>query len=264
MVTSWTTSKLVVSRIMRNIRGVEAEYKDDIPEWIAEGVRKLKTKYSLEIKHKDLEIQFHLSNLNIPAESILQVEWNGGKLQYNPDGKNHQDMLRRNSFIQNLFISQSPIYSTTGDPLTTLDDYTGGNPFPRDIIVHLNSLPWIEGQWWYLNGNKIQTSMDCACVRVWYMAIPTDEENFPLIPDVENYQEALYWYNRMKLIEAGFEDKVVNHTMANQHFEKYAGRAIADITYPTVEQMEEQIYRHLNLFPHEYNWGAGWSGGLFI
>jgi len=268
MVTAWTSSKLVVSRILRNIKGVEADYVDSIPEWIAEGVRKLKTKYSLEIRCKEVNIKFHLSNLNIPAESIFSVTSGGGRLKYNVEGMNYQNFHARNNFLENLFVSDVPIYSTAGDPIQSLDDYTGGNPFPRDIIQRLYTLPWIEHEWWYLNGTKIQTSMECATIRVWYRTIPVDEHNFPLIPDVEHYQEALYWYNRMKLIEAGFEDKVMNHQMAKAEWNDWAGKAISQISYPTVEQMDEQIMRHLNMFPHEYHWGAhvdwNWGGRVDV
>ncbi len=271
MVTAWVSSKVVVSRIFRNIKGVEADYLDSIPEWIAEGVRKLKTKYSLEIRHKDISVDFHLGALNVPAESIICVEFRGTKLKYNPDGMSHREFNRdRNSnlFLENLFFSDVPVYSTAGDPIQSLDDYTGGNPFPRDIIQRLVDMPWHQHEWWYLNGNRIQVSVPVCKIRLWYMTIPMDEQNFPLIPDVENYHEALYWYNRMKLIEAGFEDKVTNHQMAMHLWNDYAGKAIADITYPTPEQVEEQVYRHLNLFPHEYHWGShvdwDWGGRALL
>jgi len=34
MIVNWISSKEVVSRVMRNIKGVQAEYMDDILEWI--------------------------------------------------------------------------------------------------------------------------------------------------------------------------------------------------------------------------------------
>jgi hypothetical protein len=269
MITSWISSREVVSRVLRNIKGVEADYVDSIPEWIGEGVRKLKTKYSLKIRAIDVQLYFHVAKFKIPSESIMYVTCKRGKLRYweGAELAGGIDHRHRGSWLENVFVSGVPIYSTTGDPIQSLDDYTGGNPFPRDIIEPLSTMGWAEGEWWKMNGPDLQSSLKDEKLTIWYMSIPTDEQNFPIIPDNEYYMECLYWYNRMKLIEAGFEDKVFNHGMAQAEWEKWWARAIADVTYPTVSQMEEQIQRHLNLFPHEYHWGAhadwGWGGAFY-
>lgn len=269
MVTAWTTSREVVSRVLRNIKGVEADYVDSIPEWIGEGVRKLKTKYSLKVKYTQVQLYYHVAKFKIPSESILYVTCGRGKLRHwaGVEMSGGVDHCHREGWLENLFASGMPVYSVTGDPLQSLDDYTGGNPFPRDIIEPVENMPWVEGHWWKMNGPDLQSSLKDEQLTIWYMSIPTDENNFPIIPDNENYMEALYWYNRMKLIEAGFEDKVVNHGMAKKEWQEYMLIARNEITYPTVSQMEEQIHRHLNLFPHEYHWGAhadwGFGGAYY-
>lgn len=253
MILTWTTSKIVVSRIMRNIKGVEAEYMESFPEWIAEAVRKMRTNYSLEIKHKDIDIEFFQGKLDCPGEAIICVEHCGTKLRYNnSDGQRFHNC--EDDFISNLFLSINPIYTAAGD---LVDEADPRSKFPRDIIVHMDALNWHGSLWYNLNYNKLQTNLKCGTVRVWYSALPTDPDdwNFPMIPDVENYLEAVYWYCRMKLIEAGFEDKIFSHDVADGKWEMFSGRAIADITYPTPDQVEASIARHCVLmFPSEYNW----------
>lgn len=265
MILNWTTSKVVISRIFRNIKGVEADYKDEITEWIAEAVVKMKTKYSLELKCKPLMIQFHQAKINFPGDTLCCITHRGGLLNYYPGQalNGNRTGARDKDFIRLLFQSRVPIYSTTGDPIQSLDDYEGGNPFPRDIIEGLNGVVPLHDAWYRLNYTTLQTSFECGPVEVYYMGLPLDEDNFLMIPDVEEFHEAVYWYVRMKLIEAGFEDKVFNHTMAQAEWWKHSGMAISQITYPTPSQVEEQVARHLNLFPHEYHWGAhvDWDWG---
>lgn len=38
--------------------------------------------------------------------------------------------------------------------------------------------------------------------------MPHDERGFPLVPDNANYQEAVYWFVRAKLIGTGHKDSV--------------------------------------------------------
>jgi hypothetical protein len=36
-------------------------------------------------------------------------------------------------------------------------------------------------------------------VKLAYKAVATDERGYPLIPDLQSYQEAIYWYVTMKM-----------------------------------------------------------------
>lgn len=262
MIFNWTTSKVVVSRIFRNTKGIDSSYSDDLPEWVAEAVRKLKTKYSLQVQHKMVDIDFFQGKIDFPGESLICVEHHGYKLRYNnSDGKEYPGNCN-DDFISNLFLSVNPIYTAAGD---LNDDTVPRSVFPRDIIVSLNNLGWHPELWYKLNYNKLQTNLrfenplqypnQCPQLKVWYLGLPVDpdDNNFPMIPDVEEYLEAVYWYCRMKLIEAGYEDKVFNHGMAKTSWHEESGRAINAISYPTPDQVQASIERHCQLmFPSEW------------
>ena len=45
----------------------------------------------------------------------------------------------------------------------------------------------------------IMTNVPNGYLKLSYSAIPTDEESYPLIPDLMSYKEAIYWYVTMKM-----------------------------------------------------------------
>ena len=46
----------------------------------------------------------------------------------------------------------------------------------------------------------IMTNIPEGFVKVSYYAIFTDEEAMPMIPDIESYKEAIFWYVTRRLL----------------------------------------------------------------
>lgn len=46
----------------------------------------------------------------------------------------------------------------------------------------------------------IMCNVPCGYLKLSYSAIPTDEDSYPLIPDMTSYTEAIYWYITMKML----------------------------------------------------------------
>ena len=109
-----------------------------------------------------------------------------------------------------------------------------------DTIEAVNCQPY-GSYTYYTELDYINTSLCDGCVRLFYKAIPTDEDGFPLIPDNEDYKEALYWYVRSKMIGAGYKDTVVSMWDCMTLYDKHAVRAIGQIRYPSVDQMETKL-----------------------
>ena len=289
MIVNWISSKEVVSRVMRNIKGVQAEYMDDILEWIPEALLKMKTQYSVSSRAYILPIVNHQAIIPTRIEGLLGVTYKGHRLQYNDKGNmipHHPSSAGYSLFQSNIPIN-GPMtniqYSSSGDviPAATnsafprdsvdmykddtdsqpVDGYTDpnvlgyvNNPFPRDTGVPPSlqdlDLPWHPNAWYKINGKFLQTSLKYGEVKVWVQELPVDEESYPFIPDMELVKEAIYRYCRMMLIEAGFEDKVFSHDKAYLAWENAADRAITAMSFPTPDQVESSIHRHLdNFFP---------------
>lgn len=239
MILQWTSSNIVVSRILRNMKGVDADYMDDILEWIPEALLKMKTQYSLEARAYPIQIEHNQGKLPCKIEGLLCVLYNGHRLNYYDKGGKREHHPNSAGL---LFKSVIPIYTSSGD-ISAGD--AGRSKFPTDVIVAMDT-HCDPNNWYKVNGRYLETSVECGTLTTWIQEIPKDNDGYPLIPDNEYYLEAVYRYCRLMLIEAGYEDKVFNHAMAKAEWTDYAGKAISDTCFPTPDQVESSIHRHLD------------------
>ena len=288
MIVSWISSRELVSRILRNIKGVQAEYMDSILEWIPEALLKMKTQYSVGTRSYILPIINHQAVMPTRIEGLVSITYKGHRLQYNDRGNliHHHPSSAGVSLFQSNIPINGPMtniqYTSSGDvipastnsafPRDSVDayqeDYDGANdnagytqagvlnytnnPYPRDTGITPSiqdlNLPWHPDMWYKVHGKFLQTSLKYGEVKIWVQEQLADEEGYPFMPGNELAQDAIYRYCRMMLIEAGFEDKVFSHKTALDAWETSANRAIADMTFPTPGQVESSVYRHLDNF----------------
>lgn len=72
--------------------------------------------------------------------------------------------------------------------------YVNGSIGHRDSTMFSNELQYMT------KPGYIMTNIPEGFVKVSYYAIFTDEEAMPMIPDIESYKEAIFWYVTMKLM----------------------------------------------------------------
>lgn len=233
MILQWTTSKRVLARIFRNIKGIPAEAMEDIPEWLAEAIGKLKTHHSLVLKHEPIEIKFYHGRLPCSAEILKGITYQGMRLRRGSGNPvDVEDVLRSISYVS--------------------------NPEPTDESANwvevYKSLPQVNELTYSLNYNKVETNIEEGEIWAWFWAIPTDSEGFPMIPDNEDYQEALYWYVRMMLIGTGWQDPVFDYGTCDAKWEKHAARAKNQITYPDEDKVKRSIDINTRLIPVQDYW----------
>lgn len=253
MVTQWTTSEYVISRIVRNTKvlGIQ-DYMNDLPEWIAEGIQKLKTHYQLEMKSQTVQLKFHHARIPCLVDSIEAVCYKGTRLRYGDTAgpmvaREYQDPTGTNVNWQ----SFNPI-SIRSKPIEESNILE--NSYYKSFVEKIKNCPINKKHYYRVNYNKIESDIEEGRLEIWFWTTPVDEKGFPMIPDNEDYQTALYWYCRMMLIGCGVQDPVFNHEYCRNMFELHAGRAIGQITYPTVDQKQRSIETNVRLIPIMYNW----------
>jgi hypothetical protein len=106
-----------------------------------------------------------------------------------------------------------------------------------------------NANYYKISGNYIQFSFEEGFVKLHYLRRPLDKEGYPLIPDNENFKQALYWYVLKQLIGAGYKHQVFDYGKCDEEFEKYGARAINEITYPSLDAMAKANRSLIRLIP---------------
>lgn len=260
MILKYTSVKAVIARVIDDIGGkIPSHYMDSMLEWIPQGIRMLETKYQLEesstgnftesgeeVDPFALYTNNHVVPIPNAVVNIIAVE----------------DMFGERVRIASSqvdFTNQTDRYSTgrgsSGNEARPTNfqvdvfDHTGINP-----AEEIASVPWdgsdikqVNGgnlnATYKVQGSMIQTSLECMFIKLHYLALPTDQEGFLMVPDVEEYKQALGFYVLRQLIGAGCKHPIWNGPPGWNFFdgqwEKYAGRALGKIKYPTIDRMEK-------------------------
>jgi hypothetical protein len=103
------------------------------------------------------------------------------------------------------------------------------------------------------NTGYIKTNFRTGYLLISYQAVPVDSEGYPMIPDDESFEEALYWYINMKLTYPEWKsgrvrDAVYYDTRNSWNF--YRKQAYAVAMMPNVDQLEAIKNAWVRLVPN--------------
>lgn len=230
----------VIGRVIRNTRVQDSAYIIDMHEWIPEAMRLLECKQQLIQLHEDLTTKFHKVRMPCGLQFIDAIEYKCHRLPHGNSVKDiHTPQPRRHD-------SNGPFISVIGK-----QSVPDGNTIWVSTIEELNRLPFCDDAYYQTELDHILTSFDCGPIRVHYHSVPVDARGLPLIPDNENFKEALYWWVRDRMQGAGFHDPVYKEGVCFQKFEFYSARAIGEITYPSPDEMEQRVNTLSRFIPPE-------------
>lgn len=231
----------VIGRIIRNTRVQDTTYIIDMHEWIPEAMDLMRTQQQYSPSYEDVHIKFHKGKLPCGLVYIEAVEWCGVRLPYG-------------NSVKNIKTSQQIGQSSTPDVFISVpykEQLPDGNYIYTSDIIAAQSLPESKDHYYQTELGRILTSFECGTVRIHFVCTPTDSRGLPLIPDHGDYKEALYWYNRAKMIESGFNDKIMRWEQCMERFEKHAAIAVTDIEYPSLDQMQHRVNTGVRFIPPE-------------
>jgi hypothetical protein len=250
----------VIARLIRNTRIQDSSYIADFNEWIPEAMGFMRTKFVLKSVYQDVPIVFHKGKLPCDLEQLDAVEYNGRRLPVSNTVKNYRTGHNLSNGIDNN-INDTELFTSIIQSTPNQTYYDENNlMFSSDIqptTDNLNVEEDCEAQptdWYGIESNYITTSFVDGTVRLHYMARPSDENGLPLIPDNEDYKQALYYYVRAMMIGAGFDDRAFKYEQCMQHFETHARRAINQISYPTPDQREQLLKTAVRFIPPQNYW----------
>lgn len=247
--------KEVIAKILR-ITGYDLPsfYESDLYEWINDGLRLTETKFHLSEFSKDLKIQDHIGKLPCGYMRLVAVEYNGFRL---PMGSDVTDITNQSSkYSTKAFRKETKSSDINEDP-SNLGFEVGGY-IQDDYTFASNSINFPHtstNDYYKLQLDYIHTSFPEGYVKLHYLAYPTDDEGYPLVPDNENLKQYLMWHTLSQLRMAGYNLKAAelnNFITLSQYAEKYLPMAISDMRALTVDGAE-RLYRNSSrlIFPEQ-------------
>lgn len=278
------SSASVVAKVIADLDLKEDQIRiTDIREWIMEGILKIGAIQQYEHKVAILPIEYHQVALPCDLYKLGQVAFsfcNGGGwlpmrkatssfgVFHDRECSNEPCMLIPDTamfpLVKNMFN-----LNTDREALDKLNEDTNlrqtlsillnqwtvgtvNGKFVPGVIDHRDSTMFSNELQYTTKPGYINTCMPRGFVKISYYAIYTDEDSMPMIPDLESYKEAIYWYVTMKLM---YPKKLKGQISQGDYYDIrnsynfYRKQAYAEAMMPTVDDLTTISNIYNKLYP---------------
>lgn len=278
------SSASVVAKVIADLDLKEDQIRiTDIREWIMEGILKIGAIQQYEHKVAILPIECHQVALPCDLYKLGQVAFsfcNGGGwlpmrkatssfgVFHDRECSNEPCMLIPDTamfpLVKNMFnlnTDREALEKLNEDTnlrqtlSILLNQWTVGTvngKFVPGVIDHRDSTMFSNELQYTTKPGYINTCMPRGFVKISYYAIYTDEDSMPMIPDLESYKEAIYWYVTMKLM---YPKKLKGQISQGDYYDIrnsynfYRKQAYAEAMMPTVDDLTTISNIYNKLYP---------------
>lgn len=278
------SSNSIISKVIADLDLKESDIRiTDMKEYIMEAVLKIGAIQQFEHKVEILPIECHQVSLPCDLYKLDQVAYsyccNGGWLPMRKAtssfGVSHDNQCCSKAcmLVQDaaMFPLVKNMVNLTNDR-EALDKLNEDNNLRETLsaLINQNTVPTANGR--YLGnrmGHKdgtmysydlqymtkpgyIMTNVPRGYIKVSYYAIYTDEDSMPMIPDLESYKEAIYWYVTMKLM---YPKKLKGQISQGDYYDIrnsynfYRKQAYAEAMMPGPDEIESIKNTYHKLYP---------------
>ena len=282
MVYKFVSVKRVIAKVFTDLDLKEGDHRvTDMIEWAGEAVKKigafpvLSTKITGKGGRPLLEITNYQARLPVDLTSINQVAYSttltgpfypmtyaAGSFDAGvpntsiPSAEGETDVVRDRPIIDLAMSLYGDTYVEALDRINTypnireqLSALLYNVTFPassRDTTTLSDPYTYV------LVGDYIKTNLRTGYLMISYQAVPVDDDGYPMIPDDESFEEAIYWYINMKLTYPEWKlgrvrDAVYYDAKSSWNF--YRKQAYASALMPNVDQLESIKNAWLRLVP---------------
>lgn len=278
------SSASVVAKVIADLDLKEDQIRiTDIREWIMEGILKIGAVQQYEHKVAILPIECHQVALPCDLYKLGQVAFsfcNGGGwlpmrkatssfgVFHDRECSNEPCMLIPDTamfpLVKNMFnlnTEREALEKLNEDTnlrqtlSILLNQWTVGTvngKFVPGVVDHRDGTMFSNELQYTTKPGYINTCMPRGFVKISYYAIYTDEDSMPMIPDLESYKEAIYWYVTMKLM---YPKKLKGQISQGDYYDIrnsynfYRKQAYAEAMMPTVDDLETISNIYTKLYP---------------
>lgn len=278
------SSNSIISKVIADLDLKESDIRiTDMKEYIMEGILKIGAIQQYEHKVAILPIECHQVALPCDLYKLGQVAFsfcNGGGwlpmrkatssfgVFHDRECSNEPCMLIPDTtmfpLVKNMFN-----LNTDREALDKLNEDTNlrqtlsillnqwtvgtvNGKFVPGVVDHRDGTMFSNELQYTTKPGYINTCMPRGFVKISYYAIYTDEDSMPMIPDLESYKEAIYWYVTMKLM---YPKKLKGQISQGDYYDIrnsynfYRKQAYAEAMMPTVDDLTTISNIYNKLYP---------------
>ena len=278
------SSNTVIAKVIADLQLQESDIRiTDIREWCMEAILKIGAVQQYEHKVAILPIECHQVALPCDLYKLGQVAFsfcNGGGwlpmrkatssfgVFHDRECSNEPCMLIPDTtmfpLVKNMFN-----LNTDREALDKLNEDTNlrqtlsillnqwtvgtvNGKFVPGVVDHRDGTMFSNELQYTTKPGYINTCMPRGFVKISYYAIYTDEDSMPMIPDLESYKEAIYWYVTMKLM---YPKKLKGQISQGDYYDIrnsynfYRKQAYAEAMMPTVDDLTTISNIYNKLYP---------------
>jgi len=264
------SSKVVIRKIMRDLRPPGDNWLDDSIEWMGEALAHIGTPAQLLQKTCVLKVVGHkallpndlfyleqaaVSNSVSPAvateldELIEKIDELNALIQSNPDDAisfNYQlrDLNARMTVLEGYYLNDSAGLQAMTYGTSTF--HQSGNCKECKENQSVRKVSYI------IDGDYIKTSFESGRVCLSYKAYPIDDDCYPLIPDDISFKEALFWYCYKQMLLSGYTPSMngIDYNFADAKWRFYCTQARNQATMPSIDKYESFMDQWVRLIPN--------------
>jgi hypothetical protein len=266
------SSKVLIRKIFRDLKPSKDNWIDDAIEWIGEALEHIGAAPQLCQKQCVLDIKDHKTmmpsdlyyinqvaiNSTVSSASakeldeltqkvidlktqIVDAQANG--LEYSSTTSVLHDINSRIVLLENVYFSgnnnMQPLQygASTFHASMHCDDCVNENVSHEETYI--------------VDCDYIKTSFKSGKICISYMAMPTDEDCYPLVPQDISYQEAMFWYVYKKILLSNpqFKNNGIDYNFADQKWKYYCTQARNAANFPDIDRMESFMNQWVRLIP---------------
>ena len=268
-----TSSKAIIRKIFRDLKPDNDNWIDDAIEWIGEALEHIGSATQLAQKQCVLTVENHKVLLPTDLYYINQVAINNS---VSPVSSSELDTLTTKvKELKDAIIdaqANSLEYSSTTTVLHEINSrivilenvyFSGSNSLQplqygaSNFHKSLHCTGCVNENARYedtyiIDDGYIKTSFESGKICLSYMAFPTDEDCYPLVPDDISFKEAMFWYiyKKILLFNPTFKNNGIKYDFADQQWKYYCTQARNAANFPDIDKYESFMNQWVRLIPN--------------
>lgn len=247
----------VIARVIRTARLSDLTYADDILEWIREGMGRMLIRWRLDKLHQELTVANYTASLPCGLVSLAAVQYKGRRLRKSTSSVDIRCLKWRDvkNDINSYFLTD-----TTVQP----EDVNSQNiTLLRGLNIEEVNQNLETSDFYDLQYNKIKTSFKEGCITIYFTKQPVDKNGYPMIPDLEEAESALFWYICAQLNFTGYKlpDNTLDFKYCDAKATEFFRKAKNIIKTQSEDEKESTLQMINNLIPPQNYYNTFFVGG---